>query len=352
MKKALIAMSGGVDSAVAAYLTLRAGYQCTGVTMRLFDNQDIGLDNTKTCCSLRDVEDARSVAYALGMEYHVFNFTDDFRAQVIGRFIEAYQQARTPNPCIDCNRYMKFEKLLWRAKQLDIDCIVTGHYAQIERAGGRYLLKKAVDLSKDQSYVLYNMTQEQLAMTQFALGGLHKPEVREIAVKQGFTNAKKRESQDICFVPDGDYAAFIEQHTGKMYPCGDFIDSQGNVLGRHKGVIRYTIGQRKGLGLSFPQPMYVGSKDAAANTVTLCRNEELYARDVRAVEFNWIMPPVPNMCIKAKIRYAHTEQSATIVDVGDEIVHIRFDEPQRAVAAGQAIVLYDGDFVVGGGVIV
>ena len=246
-------MSGGVDSSVAAYLMKEQGFDCTGITMKLFDNEDIGISSEKTCCSLEDVEDARSVASSLGIPFHVFNFSDDFNEQVIDRFIEAYEKGETPNPCIDCNRYMKFEKLMTRAKQLGVDYVVTGHYARIEydEQHGRYLLKKGVDEAKDQSYALYTMTQDQLSHTLFPLGGLKKDEIREIAMSKGFINAKKRDSQDICFVRDGDYAGFIKQHTGKVYEAGNFIDSDGNVLGRHNGLIRYTIGQRKGIGLSF-----------------------------------------------------------------------------------------------------
>jgi len=350
-------MSGGVDSSVAAYLLKQQGFDCAGITMKLFENADIGASRDKKCCSLEDAEDARNVAYSMGIPFYICNFTQDFREQVIGRFIESYQKGATPNPCIDCNRYIKFEKLLSRAKQLDMDYIATGHYARIERdeKSGRYLLKKAVDDSKDQSYVLYAMTQEQLSYTLFPLGGLRKPEVRDIAKKQGFVNADKHDSQDICFVRDGnDYAGFIEQYTGKKYEEGDFIDMNGNILGRHKGLIRYTIGQRKGLGLSLKKPMYVHFKDTENNTVTLCEDNGLFSKSLDAVDFNWIAceridSPIH---VKAKIRYNQTGQWATVTQTSPDTVHIEFDEPQRAIAKGQAAVLYDGDIVVGGGTII
>jgi tRNA-specific 2-thiouridylase len=350
-KTALIAMSGGVDSSVAAYLMKENGFGCVGVTMKLFGNADIG-GNGKTCCSQQDAEDARSVAFRLDIPFHAFNFTDDFKKQVIGRFAEAYQSGATPNPCIDCNRYMKFDKLYERAKLLDMDYIATGHYARTERDGGGYVLKKASDTNKDQSYVLFFLTQEHLKRTLFPLGSLHKHEVRRIAAEQGFLNAQKRESQDICFVPDGDYAKFIERHTDKTFPCGDFIDSNNNVLGEHQGIIRYTIGQRKGLGLALPCPMYVKSKNADNNTVTLCVHDDLFSKTLHAADFNWITtPPSSHIRVKAKIRYNQIEQPATAERISDSTVRVDFDEPQRAIAKGQAVVLYDGDIVLGGGTI-
>jgi len=355
-KTALIAMSGGVDSSVAAYLMRERGFDCTGVTMKLFDNGDIGERGEKTCCSLRDVEDARSVAHALGMPYYVFNFCDEFRERVIGRFISAYENGLTPNPCIDCNRFMKFERLLERAAQLGMDYVVTGHYARIERdeRSGRYLLKKAADESKDQSYVLYAMTQAQLSRTLLPLGGLRKAEIREIAARQSFVNAEKRDSQDICFVPNGDYADFIERYTGRAQMPGDFVDTRGNILGRHKGLIHYTIGQRKGLGLALEKPLYVCAKNIEENTVTLCTDDELFGRTLRATDFNWIAYDAPDapVRVKAKLRYKHTEQWATAEREADGTVRIGFDEPQRAATGGQAVVLYDGDTVVGGGTII
>ena len=353
MKKALIAMSGGVDSSVAARLMTEQGFQCIGCTMKLYNNEDAGVQTSRTCCSLEDVEDARSVAYRLGMPFYVFNFTEEFRTQVIGRFVESYEMGMTPNPCIDCNRYMKFDRLYERAKTLGYDYVVTGHYARIEKRDGRFLLKKGLDETKDQSYVLYSMTQEQLAHTLFPLGELKKAEVRAIAEQNGFINADKPDSQDICFVPDGDYARVIELYTGKECMPGHFVDQQGRILGTHKGIIRYTIGQRKGLGISSETPLYVCRICPENGNVVLGRNEDLFRTEVNVSEFHWISGLAPKEAFrcKAKIRYRQQEQAATVILKGEAKVHIIFDEPQRAITPGQAAVLYDGDIVLGGGMI-
>lgn len=345
-------MSGGVDSSVAALLMQNRGYNCMGVTMRLFDNNEENLPHEKSCCSLNDVEDARSVAYKLGMPYYVFNFTDDFKTYVIDRFVSAYENGHTPNPCIDCNRYMKFNKLYSRALMLECDTVVTGHYARINKENGRYVLKKAVDRSKDQSYVLYFMNQEQLAHTQFPLGEFVKSDIRKIAQDNGFINSQKRDSQDICFVPHGKYADIIEKYAGKKYPEGDFTDIGGKVLGRHKGIINYTIGQRKGLGLSLAEPMFVCEKRVDNNTVILGEHKDLFSRNITAANFNWLAfeNPPEKLRLKAKIRYTHEEQWANI-SVGPSSVDILFDVPQRAITKGQSVVLYDDDTVVGGGTI-
>lgn len=351
MKKALIAMSGGVDSSLAAKLMTDKGYDCIGCTMKLYGNEEIGLSRAHTCCSLDDVEDARSVANHIGIPYYVFNFTDDFQTNVIDRFVCSYEHGQTPNPCIDCNRYMKFDKLFERAKVLGCDYVVTGHYARIEEQNGEFFLKKAVDETKDQSYVLYSMTQEQLKHTLFPLGGMKKAEVRALAEENGFLNAAKPDSQDICFVPDGDYGAFLERYTGKTYAPGDFLDTKGNVLGTHQGVIRYTIGQRKGLGIAFGTPMYVKSIDVQNNTVTLAEDADLYEDTLTAADFHWISGQAPDGEIRchAKIRYRQKEQSATAFPLSTDQVKITFDAPQRAITPGQAVVLYDGDTVLGGG---
>ena len=351
--KALIAMSGGVDSSLAAKLMKDKGFDCIGCTMKLYHNEDAGMENSRTCCSLDDVEDARSVAYKLGMPFYVFNFTDAFRDTVIRKFIESYENGITPNPCIDCNRYMKFDKLYERAKTLGCDYIVTGHYARIEEQAGKFVLKKALDETKDQSYVLYSMTQEQLAHTMFPLGSMRKTEVRAIAEESGFVNADKPDSQDICFVPNGDYASVIELQTGKESAEGNFVDKQGNNLGRHKGVIHYTIGQRKGLGVSSTEPLYVCNICSKDGNVILGSNDDLFSREADVSDFNWISGEVPGseFRCKAKIRYRQPEQWVTVIPTGADTVHIVFDEPQRAITPGQAAVLYDGDIVLGGGTI-
>lgn len=348
-------MSGGVDSSVAAYLIKEQGYDSTGITLKLFDNDDIGEKKEKTCCSLDDIDDARSVCRKLGIPYYVYNFKDSFKENVISRFISAYENGTTPNPCIDCNRFIKFEKLMRRAEELDFDFVVTGHYAIIEYnpESGRYLLKKSVDSSKDQSYVLYSLTQKQLAKTLFPLGNMTKEQTRKIADELGLVNANKHDSQDICFVPNGDYAEFIEQYTGKKYAKGNFVDESGKILGEHKGIIRYTVGQRKGLGLALPHPMYVKEKNLEKNEVVLCDNsslfsKELYATDINLISCEKIDKP---MRVKARVRYNQSEQSAVAEQIDENTLHIVFDEPQRAISHGQAVVLYDGDYVVGGGTI-
>ena len=353
MDKVLIAMSGGVDSSVAAFLMKDQGCECIGATMKLFQNEDIGVKATKTCCSLEDVEDARSVAFRLGIPYYVFNFSDDFKGQVIDRFISAYEHGATPNPCIDCNRYLKFERLYERARVFGCDAIVTGHYARIEQENGRWLLKKALDESKDQSYVLYSLTQEQLAHTRLPLGAIHKSETRRIAEEQGFYNADKPDSQDICFVPDGDYARFIARYTGHDCPAGDFVDEGGHVLGQHRGIVHYTVGQRKGLGIAADAPLYVKRIDTAENRVVLSGNDALFSRELTANDFNWIAYDVPPCELRAtaRVRYHQREQAATVTVLSDGRVHLVFDEPQRAITPGQAVVLYDGDTVLGGGTI-
>ena len=355
MRKAIIAMSGGVDSSVAALLTKETGDECIGATMKLFHNEDIGVKREKTCCSLDDVEDARNVCYRMGIRYYVFNFSERFKEDVMDRFVDAYEHGATPNPCIDCNRYLKFDKMFQRMRELEYDYIVTGHYARVEydEEKNRYLLKKAVDDTKDQSYVLYMLTQEQLAHIYLPLGGLRKTEVREIAEEHGFVNARKHDSQDICFVPDGDYAKFIEQYTGRKSIPGDFVDTEGNILGKHKGIIHYTLGQRRGLGIPAASRLYVCDISPKTNQVVLGNNEDLFHSELTATKVNLISCESLKepMRLKAKIRYRHPEQEAVAWQTEDGVLHVRFDKPQRAITRGQAVVLYDGDIVVGGGVI-
>ncbi len=352
-KKAMIAMSGGVDSSVAAQLMLQAGYACLGATMRLYDGEQA--EENATCCSLDDVEDARSVARRLGIPFHVFNCKAEFDEKVIRSFIRCYECGLTPNPCIECNRHLKFDHLLRLAKTLGCEYLVTGHYARVrqDETTGRYLLMKAVDQSKDQSYVLACIGQEQLAHIRFPLGEMTKAQAREIAEHHGFINARKRDSQDICFVPDGDYAGFMERYTGKTYPSGNFLDLEGKVVGTHKGVIRYTLGQRRGLGVAMGEPVYVCAKDMAANTVTLGPSEALMHSALRAENWNWFPFPALTepMEVMARHRYNQKEQPATVHPEENGTARVEYHSPQRAITPGQAVVLYQGDTVIGSGTI-
>lgn len=353
--KALIAMSGGVDSSVAAYLMKKDGYECEGVTMRLYENEDLGCSRFHTCCSAKDIEDASEVAFRLDMPYEVVDYTADFREHIIEKFIRIYENGGTPNPCLDCNRYMKFDKLLAEAKKRGAEYIVTGHYARITQDAetGRWQLRKAVDDTKDQSYVLYMLTQEQLAHTKFPLGEMRKTDARDVAEEHGFVNARKHDSQDICFVPDGNYSAFISQYTGKEYPEGDFVTTDGEVLGKHKGIISYTVGQRKGLGIAYKKSLYVKEIQPKENKVILGDNEDLFRRTVILKDINLITVPELKepIHVSAKIRYRQKEQPATVTQLDENTLQVTFDEPQRAATIGQAGVLYDGDLVIGGGTI-
>jgi len=355
MKKVLIAMSGGVDSSVAAHLLSEQGYDCIGAMMKLFDGEENTSGSTRTCCSVQDVEDARAVALSLGIPFFVFNFTDSFEEKIINRFVGAYLNGRTPNPCIDCNRFMKFEKFLVRAMEMEARYIATGHYAKITyETNGRYLLSRGKDQTKDQTYVLYSMTQSQLSRTLFPLGELTKENVRDIAASLMLSTATKRDSQDICFAPDKDYAGFIEKHTGKASQAGSFVSPGGEVLGQHRGLIHYTIGQRKGLGLHGLEPQYVTALDPGLNTVTVGKSDDLFSKSLLANDINLIPVERLNtpMNVQAKIRYSHPAQPAKVWQTDIDELHIEFEKPQRAITPGQAVVLYDGDVVVGGGTIV
>jgi tRNA-specific 2-thiouridylase len=359
-EKVVIAMSGGVDSSVAAALMRQNGYDCIGVTLKLYDAEDAPPGPnppppSRGCCSLADVNDARDTAHKLGIPHYVLNFTQAFRGQVMRRFVETYEAGATPNPCIDCNRYIKFDLLLFRARQLDFDLLVTGHYARVEHdpGSGRFLLKKPADAKKDQTYVLYCLTQEQLRQTRFPLGDLTKAQVRDIAAGLGFNNARKQDSQDICFVPGGDYGAFMERYRGRKYPQGVILGLDGTVLGTHKGAVRYTLGQRRGLGVALNEPAYVAAKNIAGNTITLGPERALYAKTLTARDLNLIAAPRLDapLRVTVKTRYLQREAPALAIQTGPDELRVEFDEPQRALTPGQAAVLYDGSIVIGGGAI-
>lgn len=338
MKQAMIAMSGGVDSSVAAHLAMAQGYACQGGTMLLWENNN--------------ADDARAVANKLEIPFHIFDARQDFRRQVVEPFIRAYEAGLTPNPCMLCNKTLKFSWFLEQAMTLGCDYVVTGHYARIRWDNGRPLLYATEDKAKDQSYFLAGLSSYQLAHSLFPLGELTKAQVRAIAAEQGFLNAQKRDSQDICFIPDGDYKAFMERYTGKRYPCGDFLDADGQVVGRHNGAVGYTLGQRKGLGLAMGAPVYVCGKDMAANTVTVGPEARLFTKTLWAdncnfLPFDTLTQPLQ---VTAKARSRHAPQKATVYPDGDGM-RVEFDEPQRAITPGQAVVLYDGDLVIGSGTI-
>ena len=343
--KVLIGMSGGVDSSAAACLLQQQGYACVGCTMTLYCTPGTPVNT----------EDARAVAQKLGIPFHVLDQQEAFHRCVIGDFIESYESGRTPNPCIQCNRHLKFGAMLEQALTMGCSHIATGHYARIQQDAltGRYLLRKAADPAKDQTYFLYTLTQHQLSHTLFPLGELTKEQARQIAEEACLLNARKRDSQDICFVPDGDYVSFMKAYTGKTYPAGNYIGLDGSVLGRHQGAVCYTLGQRKGLGIALGAPAYVCGKNMVDNTVTLGPNEALFAKGLRARDWNWI--PFPDltepMAVTAKIRHSQKEVPATVYPEENGFARVVFADPQRAVTPGQAVVLYQGDFVVGGGTI-
>ncbi len=342
-------MSGGVDSSACACIIKNEGYECEGATMRLHSN------NSDSCVSETDITDAKKICEKIKIPHHVVDFSQDFDKYVISNFISSYEKGATPNPCIECNFHLKFDKLFETANELGCDMIATGHYAIIEydEKYGRKVLKKAKNVSKDQSYVLYRLSKEKVEKTLFPLGKMEsKDEVRACLGMLDFEFSQKKESQDICFVPDGDYAKFIENYTKKSYPVGDFVTKDGKLLGKHKGIIRYTIGQRKGLGLALPHSMYVCGKVLEKNQVIIGENEDLFSRELWADNVNLIAVDSIDAPMKvfAKIRYNQIEKSAEAC-LENGLLHVVFDEPQRAICRGQSVVLYDGDVVIGGGII-
>ncbi len=353
--KIMAAMSGGVDSAVCAFLLKEKGYECKGVTLRLFENEDIGIFGERNCGSDEDINDARKVCERLGMEHEVLNLRGKFIKCVMDDFADKYYSGLTPNPCIECNKHIKFTSILEAFEDSGYTHVATGHYCSIvfDEGSGRYLIKKAVDEGKDQTYVLYGLSQQTLSRTLFPLGGMTKAKVRKIAEENGFINARKKDSQDICFIKDGNYRNFLEHHTGKPLFEGDFILPDGSFVAKHKGVPCYTIGQRKGLGIAWEHPLYVISKDAEKNTVTVGKEELLFTDRVIVEDVNFIAISSLTSPMKAtaKLRYHQSESECTIHPLEGGKVLLEFDKPQRAVTPGQAAVFYSGEFVLGGGTI-
>ena len=375
--KALIAMSGGVDSSVAAYLMKEKGYSPIGVTMMLHEYDEVAASSPYSCCTPDDIEDARIVSSQLGIPFHAVNFMEGFNEKIIDKFIRTYLDGETPNPCIDCNKYMKFGKLFEMAEEEGCEKVVTGHYARVEQGVDEkgneiFRLKRGVDRTKDQTYVLYFLTQQQLSILDFPDGDYEKTEIREIAEKQGLPVAGKHDSQDICFVPDGDYAGYIEKN-GRCQMKekgisleekeGLFLDMEGHILGEHKGFFHYTIGQRKGLGISAAAPLYVVDIVPETNHVILGSNDDLFTREVEAKDFNLISMPDADKIISqteediqlkitAKVRYRAQDTPGVITIRNDGTATMTFDEPVRAVTPGQSLVIYDGEYCLGGGIIV
>lgn len=354
-KKVVVGMSGGVDSSVAAYLLKEQGYEVIGVTMQIWQNQDVFTQSEEGgCCGLSAVDDARRVAERLNIPYYVMNFKADFKKSVIDYFISEYEKGRTPNPCIACNRYVKWESLLHRSIEIGADYIATGHYARIVKlANGRYSIQNSVTAAKDQTYALYNLTQEQLAHTLMPVGEYEKPQIRRIAEEIGIPVAAKRDSQDICFVPDHDYAGFIARETGKKCEPGNFVDEEGKVMGQHRGIIHYTIGQRKGLGISAETPLFVKELRPQTNEVVLCRSEGLFCRTCKVGNLNFMAEAGIHESVHAigKIRYSHSGALCTLHLQEDGTLMAEFDEAQRAMTPGQAAVFYQDDHILCGGTI-
>lgn len=352
-KKVLVGMSGGVDSSVAAYLLKEQGYEVIGATMQIWQDDEEFIEREGGCCSLSAVEDARRVANKIGIPFYVMNFKDAFKKNVIDYFVDEYMEGRTPNPCVVCNKFIKFSSFLDKAMTLGIDYVATGHYAIIEKQNNRYIIRKSEDDKKDQTYALYNLTQFQLERTLMPCGQYKKSEIREIAKDIGLRVHNKKDSQEICFIPDNDHGKYIKNRFPSKVRQGNFVDKSGNILGTHKGIVYYTIGQRKGLDIAFGKPMYVVDINPFKNEVVLGNlddllNTELIAKDVNYIPFDNLKEP---MEVEAKIRYSQIPSKAVITPLENDKVKVNFNEKQRAITKGQSVVFYKGDLLIGGGII-